>query len=129
MTDPHATEPDPLLHPEVRQAGVVGYVSGYALTVMLLLAALVVTEQHSMAATPLLATLSGLAIFLLIAQCLLFFGLDLSRYHIWKTASLILTVPLFILSIGLTVWMFHSLNDQTMLPEMPGMDMQPTTLQ
>jgi cytochrome o ubiquinol oxidase operon protein cyoD len=96
---------------------------------MLLLAALVVTEQHSMAATPLLATLSGLAIFLLIAQCLLFFGLDLSRYHIWKTASLILTVPLFILSIGLTVWMFHSLNDQTMLPEMPGMDMQPTTLQ
>jgi cytochrome o ubiquinol oxidase operon protein cyoD len=49
---------------------------------------------------------------------------------VWKTVSLILTVPLFILSIGLTVWMFHYLDGlMVMGPEMPGMGMQPTLLQ
>ncbi len=129
MTDPHHPEPDPLRHPEVQQATVVTYVSGYALTVALLGVALLVTEQHSLPPTSLLVAISGLAVFLLAAQSALFFGLDVSRYHIWKTASLVLTVPLFILSIGLTVWMFHSLNNLVMMPEMPGMPLQPTILQ
>jgi cytochrome o ubiquinol oxidase operon protein cyoD len=129
VTDPLHPEPDPLRHPEVQQATIPGYVSGYLLTVVLLGVALLLTEQKGLQPVPLLVTISGLAIFLLIAQCMLFFGLDVSRYHVWKTVSLILTVPLFILSIGLTVWMFHSLNNLVMMPDMPGMSMQPTLLQ
>jgi cytochrome o ubiquinol oxidase operon protein cyoD len=129
MTDPHHPAPDPLIHPEVQQADISGYVAGYALTVALLGAALFVTQRHLLPPTPLLIAISALAVFLLLAQTALFFGLDFSRYHIWKTVSLVLTVPLFILSIGLTVWMFHSLDNLTMLPEMPGMSMQPTLLQ
>jgi cytochrome o ubiquinol oxidase operon protein cyoD len=127
--DPHHPEPDPLRHAEVQQAGSVGYISGYVLTVVLLGVALLLSEQRGMQPQALLIAISGLAIFLLIAQCMLFFGLDVTRYNIWKSVSLVLTVPLFILSIGLTVWMFHSLNHLMMLPEMPGMPLQPTLLQ
>jgi cytochrome o ubiquinol oxidase operon protein cyoD len=129
MTDPHNPAPDPLAHPEVQQAGPIGYVAGYILTVGLLGVALLLTETKGLDQQALLITLSGLSIFLLIAQSMLFFGLDVTRYNIWKSVSLVLTVPLFILSIGLTVWMFHSLNNLMMMPEMPGMPLQPTVLQ
>jgi cytochrome o ubiquinol oxidase operon protein cyoD len=120
---------DPLQHPEVQQASLRGYVAGYGVTMIGLLLCLLLTESHALAPLPLLSTISGIALVLLIAQAFLFFGLDFSRYHIWKSVSIILTVPLFVLSIGLTVWMFHELDGLTMLPEMPGMSMQPTTLQ
>jgi cytochrome o ubiquinol oxidase operon protein cyoD len=129
MTDPHHPDPDPLLHAEVQQASLAGYISGYTLTVVFLGIALLLTQLHGLQPAPLLVSISGLAIFLLIAQCMLFFGLDVSRYNIWKTVSLILTVPLFILSIGLTVWMFHALGPVMAMPEMPGMPLQPTVLQ
>jgi cytochrome o ubiquinol oxidase operon protein cyoD len=129
MTDGHHAPYDPLQHPEVQQAGTVGYVSGYVLTVVLLGVALLLSEQRGLPEIPLLVTISGLSIFLLVAQCFLFFGLDVSSHNIWKSVSLILTVPLFILSIGLTVWMFHALNGVMLMPEMPGMPMQPTILQ
>jgi cytochrome o ubiquinol oxidase operon protein cyoD len=129
MTDPHHPNPDPLRHAEVQQAGSLGYISGTVLTIALLGIALLLTEQKGLQPQALLITISGLSIFLLIAQSMLFFGLDVTRYNIWKSVSLALTVPLFILSIGLTVWMFHSLNHLMMLPEMPGMPLQPTILQ
>jgi cytochrome o ubiquinol oxidase operon protein cyoD len=129
MTDPHHPNPDPLIHPEVQQASVGGYITGYALTVVLLGVGLAGTRAQALPPEPLLIALSILAVFLLMAQTMTFFGLDFSRYHVWKTVSLVLTVPLFILSIGLTVWMFHNLDGVTMMPEMPGMSLQPTLLQ
>jgi cytochrome o ubiquinol oxidase operon protein cyoD len=80
----------------------------------------------------LLGAISALAMVALFAQCFLFFGLNIALHNIWKSVSLVLTVPLFILTIGLTVWMFHELDSLTMLPGasvMPGMNMQPTLLQ
>jgi cytochrome o ubiquinol oxidase operon protein cyoD len=120
---------DPLQHPEVQQASLRGYISGYGVTLAGLGICLLVTQAHVLAPIPLLSAISALALVLLIAQAFLFFGLDFSQHNIWKTFSVILTVPLFVLSIGLTVWMFHELNGLTMLPEMPGMPMQPTLLQ
>jgi len=128
-----ASQPiDPLAHPEVQQASLSGYIAGYAVTVIVLLVCLLLTLHHALPPMPLLATTSCLAIMVLIAQAFLFFGLDFSQIHIWKSVSVILTVPLFILSIGLSVWMFHALNGLMMMPqvpEMPGMPMQPTLLQ
>jgi cytochrome o ubiquinol oxidase operon protein cyoD len=120
---------DPLQHPEVQQATVRGYVSGYGVTLVGLGLCLLLTQSHLLPSLILLATVSAIALILLIAQAFLFFGLDFSKTNVWKTVSVILTVPLFILSIGLTVWMFHELNGITMLPEMPGMSLQPTLLQ
>jgi cytochrome o ubiquinol oxidase operon protein cyoD len=120
---------DPLQHPEVQQASVKGYIAGYGVTIIGLGICLLITQAHTLPPLQLLSAVSATALVLLIAQAFLFFGLDFSKYHIWKSVSVILTVPLFVLSIGLTVWMFHELNGVTMLPEMPGMSMQPTLLQ
>ena len=125
-------QPDPVLHPEVQQASFTGYTVGFVLSLLLLLAALVLTEQHALPPLKLLGAISLLAMVALFAQCFLFFGLNIALHNIWKSVSLVLTVPLFILTIGLTVWMFHELDDLTMLPGaqvMPGMTMQPTLLQ
>jgi cytochrome o ubiquinol oxidase operon protein cyoD len=55
----------------------------------------------------------------------------MSPAQTWKSLSLILTLPLFVFTIGLSVWMFHSLMPRTM-PDMamPSMTQaQPTLLQ
>jgi cytochrome o ubiquinol oxidase operon protein cyoD len=123
---------NPLAHPEVRQASVLGYTAGFLSTLALLGAALLLTESHAMPPLPLLGSISALAMVALLAQTFLSFGLDISRHNIWKSVSLVLTVPLFILTIGLTVWMFQQLDNLTMIPGtniMPGMTTQPTLLQ
>ncbi len=130
MTDAHHhAATDPLAHPEVQQASAAAYISAYVLTVGLLGVGLFMTERHLVTPHSLIPVIAAFAIFLLVAQSLLFLGLDVSHSNIWKTVSLMLTVPLFILSIGLTVWMFHSLDHLVMSPEMPGMSLQPGTLQ
>jgi cytochrome o ubiquinol oxidase operon protein cyoD len=120
---------DPIQHPEVQQASLRGYISGYGVTLAGLGICLLITNAHVLAPIALLSAVSAIALLLLIGQAFLLFGLDFSQHNIWKTLSVILTVPLFVLSIGLTVWMFHELNGLTMLPEMPGMPIQPTLLQ
>ena len=111
-------KPGPLAHGEVRQASVAGYTAGFLLTLALLGAALLLTEYRMMPATYLLGSISGLAILALLAQAFLSFGLDITRHNIWKSISLVLTLPLCILTIGLTVWMFQQLAVNTMI--MPG---------
>jgi cytochrome o ubiquinol oxidase operon protein cyoD len=104
---------DPLNHPELRQGTVLRYViatvaSGLCMT----LAYLYAQQKLSQA-----ALLEGLAIALLVSlltQAALFFGLDLSRAQIWKGISLVLTLPLFLVTIGITVWVFSSLYGRTM---------------
>jgi cytochrome o ubiquinol oxidase operon protein cyoD len=127
-----APDTNPISHPEVQQAGIIGYTTGFLATLALLGAALLMTELHVMPPAPLLGSISGLAILALLCQTFLSFGLDITRHNIWKSVSLVLTVPLFILTIGLTVWMFQQLDNLTMIPGanvMPGMTSQPTMLQ
>lgn len=125
----HAT--DPLAHMEVRQASTGGYFAGYAASVILMLGALLVTQQHVLSYPIFLWVVSSLVVIALVAQAALFFGLGLSPAQAWKSVSLILTLPLFIFTIGLSVWMFHSLYPRTMPSAMPGMNMsqQPTLLE
>jgi len=123
-------EESPLLHAEVQQASGWGYAAGFVLSSLFMLGALLLTQSRTLPALPMLVAISAIALLALLAQSLLFFRMDFSTVHVWKTVSLILTVPLFILSIGLTVWMFHYLNGLMIMgPEMPGMSMQPTLLQ
>ena len=129
MSEP---EQSPILHGEVQQASLIGYTAGFLATLVLLGAALGITQFHVMPPVYLLGSISGLALVALLCQTFLSFGLDITRHNIWKSVSLVLTVPLFILTIGLTVWMFQQLTDLTMIPGanvMPGMTMQPTMLQ
>ncbi len=118
---------DPLAHPEVRQGGAGRYIAGFISTVALMGAALIVTMRHDLAYQSYVELVGGLAALALLSQAVLYYGLDISRSQIWKSVSLILTVPLFILTVGLTVWMFQSLDQRTML--MPTTLQQPTLLQ
>lgn len=124
-------EKNPLEHPEVQQAGIFGYTTGFLCSLALLAGALLLTEGRLMPPVMLIGAISGLALIALLAQTFLSFGLDITRHNIWKSVSLILTIPLFILTIGLTVWMFQQLNLRVMPGSnvMPGMTMQPTLLQ
>lgn len=124
MSAPHN---DPLAHPEVRMATGWRYVAGFISSMVLMQAALFVTLHQHLAYVEYALTIAGLALVALLTQAGLFFGLDISRAQIWKSVSLVLTVPLFILSVGLTVWMFQSLDQRTMI--MPTDMSQPTLLQ
>ncbi|MBW4024000.1 MAG: hypothetical protein HIU92_12845 [Proteobacteria bacterium] len=119
---------DPLTHPEVRQATTGGYAAGYGVSVILMLGALLITQQHVLAYPTFLWLISSLVVLSLFSQAALFFGLGLSPVQAWKSVSLILALPLFVFTIGLSVWMFNSLYPRTM----PAMNMntsQPTLLQ
>jgi cytochrome o ubiquinol oxidase subunit IV len=122
-----APRTNPLDHPEVRQASAWRYIAGFISTIVLMQAALLVTMRQHLPFAEYAFTVAGLALVALMSQAALFFGLDISRAQIWKSVSLVLTVPLFILSVGLTVWMFQSLATRTMI--MPASMAQPTLLQ
>lgn len=106
---------DPLDHPEVRQANPIAFVSGYACSLAFMAMALLLTLRHVLPYLNFLLAVSLLAILALLAQVALMFRLDLSKEQLWKSMSLILVLPLFVLSIGLTGWMFHTLYPRTML--------------
>ncbi|MGE4481765.1 hypothetical protein [Acidocella sp.] len=118
---------DPLAHPEVRMGGALRYIAGFISTVALMGAALIVTMRHDMAYQSYVEMVGGLAFLALLSQAVLYYGLDISRAQIWKSVSLILTVPLFIITVGMTVWMFQSLDQRTMLQTTTFQ--QPTLLQ
>ena len=124
MSAPHS---NPLDHPEVRMASAWRYISGFIASIVLMQAALVVTLHQHLPYEEYAFTIGSLALVSLMSQAALFFGLDISRAQIWKSVTLFLTVPLFILTVGLTVWMFQSLADRTML--MPVTTVQPTLLE
>ncbi|WP_298224861.1 hypothetical protein [Acidocella sp.] len=121
---------DPLAHPEVRQGSAMRYIAGFVSTVVLMGAALIVTMRHDLPYQSFVELVGGLAALALFSQATLFYGLDISRAQIWKGVSLILTLPLFIITVGLTVWMFQSLNQRTMvMPTSAAAASQPTLLQ
>ncbi len=121
---------NPLAHPEVQQGSALRYVAGFISTVVLMGAALIVTMRHDLPYQSFVELVGGLAFLALLSQAALFYGLDISRAQIWKSVSLILTVPLFIITVGLTVWMFQSLDQRTMvMPSSTAAASQPTLLQ
>ena len=120
-----AADYDPTKHAEVQQGTALRYVSAFIASAAAMYAAYALAMTRP-PLVQLIAVLAGTMMFALITQAALFFGLDMSRAQIWKSISLVLTVPLFVLSIGLTVWMFHELNGRMMM--MPTTETQSTLL-
>lgn len=107
--------PDPLDHPEVRLASAGRSIIGFVLSLLLMAAALGLTLGH--VDTPLhrLIAIACLAALALVAQAVFVFRLDVGEAQLWKTIALVLVLPLFVLSIGLTDLMFHTLYARTMI--------------
>ncbi|MGN8159093.1 hypothetical protein ACS8Y6_02335 [Salinisphaera sp. RV14] len=106
---------NPLTHPEVRGASSATYIAAFVLGTVAMGIACLVTVGFDMSQTDTVTWITVLAVIAGLGQLFLLFKLDLSPTMIWHTLSLALTVPLFFMAIGLTIWMFHYLTLRTML--------------
>ena len=105
----------PWEHPEIRLSSATKYFTGYVVTLALLGISLLLVQQHAMTAFNLLATISVIAFLTTIAKLVFLFHLDFSETQRWNTLTLVLNVPLLILSVGLTSWMFQVLFRRVMM--------------
>lgn len=106
---------NPLSHPEVRSASTAFYVAAFVLGMAAMAIACLVTVGFDLPEGSTLTWITVLAIIAGLGQLYLLFKLDLSPAMIWHTVSLVLTVPLFFMAVGLTIWMFHYLDMRTMV--------------
>lgn len=102
-------------HPEIGASSAGRYVAGYVVTLLLLGAALVLVEGHMMSRANLLSAVAVLAVLTTVAKLVLLFHLDFSETQRWNTLTLLLNIPLLILSVGLTSWMFTMLYERMMM--------------
>ncbi|MDA8389329.1 MAG: hypothetical protein M0Z76_01075 [Gammaproteobacteria bacterium] len=114
MSDSHDHE-NPVQHPEVQLASRAGYVAGFILTLGLMFTSLELVTHHVWAPFKLMVATSAAALVAVILQSYLLFRLDLSKAQRWNTFALIIMIPLFVLIIALTWWMFQSLGARTMI--------------
>ena len=105
----------PWQHPEIRLSNGRTYVIGYVVTLALLGLSLLLVRTHAFSTFNLLASITVLAVLTTIAKLVLLFHLDFSETQRWNTLTLMLNVPLLILSVGLTSWMFHVLYQRVMM--------------
>ena len=118
----HGGDPHPLRpweHPEIASSHRGQYLLGYVLSVVLMGVSLLLVVEHALSPWALLLAIAAIAAVTLVAQLRLLFHLDFSEHQRWNTATLLLNIPLLILSIGLTAWMFRTLYLRVMVPDMP----------
>lgn len=115
MTSP---EPEnPLSHPQVRALDTGRYIIGFVVSVALMTASFLAVTNRIWGPAELYGVLSVLAGFAVIAQLLLWLQLDGSSPQRWLTIAFVLYIPLFLLTVGLTSWMFATLYTRTMMPQ------------
>ena len=109
---------EPWEHPEIKLANAGQYIIGYLASLALLGLSLLLVVTHAATPAILLLLIAGIALITVMAQLILLFHLDFSETQRWNTLTLMLNVPLLILSVGLTSIMFHQLYVQVMQPGM-----------
>lgn len=111
-TDSH----DPLQHPEVQLAHGGQYIGAYVASMILTAVPLWLVMNHLGSQLTLLAVVVAAAAALVLIQGYFWLRLDVSKTQGWMTTSLILFIPLFVVTVGLTAWMFSTLYTRTMIP-------------
>lgn len=101
-------------HVEVQLGSVVAYTVGYVLSILLSGLAFGLVYTHALPRPVMFGALCGIAFALILLQMFLFLGLNLNPGHRWKTAATIFTLPILILMIVLTIWMFYTLQLRVM---------------
>jgi len=106
----------PWEHPEIEGASTVQYMLGYVASLVLLGLSLFLVTHHTVTGIALLAIISVVAWVTVMLQLILLFHLDFSETQRWNSLTLMLNVPLLILSVGLSAWMFSELYRHVMMP-------------
>ena len=116
----HTHNEHPWEHPEIRNSSAGQYVIGYIATTVLMGIGCLLVTRHLLTPIELFFSLCKITMITIVTQLTLLFHLDFSETQIWNTFTLALNVPLLILSIGLTSWMFQELYDHVMnMPDTP----------
>lgn len=106
---------NPLVHPEVRHASAGLYIAAFILGMGAMGVGCLMTVGFDLSQVSTLTWLAVLATAASLGQLYLLFKLDLSPAMWWHTVSLVLTIPLFFMAIGLTMFMFHYLDLRVMV--------------
>lgn len=110
---------NPLEHPEVQLANGRSYLLVYLFSTALMAAATWLVTKQAMAPLGLFLLTTAIAGVVVVAQGIFLLHMEFSETQRWHTVSLVLFIPLFILTIGLSAWMFHGLYRRTMImPEL-----------
>ncbi|WP_308389830.1 cytochrome O ubiquinol oxidase [Acidithiobacillus sp. AMEEHan] len=105
---------NPLHHPEVEIANGKTYLLNFILSVVLMTVAFLSVRLGISPFGAFLLT-TALAGGTVIIQSYLILHMDTSKTQIWHSFSMLLFLPLFVVTIGLTAWMFHGLYQRTMI--------------
>ncbi len=111
-------EEEPLSHPEVRDLDVRLSVASFVATAALLTFSFMVVVRDAWSIPSLsiaIALMAGLAA---AAQLIGALQLTLAPSRRWFTACFLLCIPLYMLTVGLTAWMFATLYTRTMMPHL-----------
>lgn len=101
---------NPLEHPEVQLARTRNYLTGFLIATLLMAISLLIVTHHLLPADGREPMILVIALGAVVAQLRLLFRLDWSATQRWHTVALALILPLFVMLIGLSLWMFHSLD-------------------
>ncbi len=107
---------DPLQHPEVQLARGGQYLGTYIVSLLLTGAPLWLVVHHLGTPLRLMIVVVACAAALTLIQGYFWLRLDFSRTQRRMTAAFVLFIPLFVMTIGLTAWMFATLYTRTMIP-------------
>ena len=106
---------NPLDHPEVQLANGRAYLVGFIFSMLLMTAGLWLAVTHITAPFGTVLVTSLLAGVVVIIQGYFILHMDISHAQMWDTVAMVLFLPLFVVTIGLTAWMFHGLYQRTMI--------------
>ena len=107
-------------HPEIEESSQARYLVGYAASLILLGLSLALVLTHPIVGNTLLTVVSVIAWVTVMTQLILLFHLNFSETQRWNSLTLMLNVPLLILSVGLSAWMFSALYAHVMAPALMG---------
>ena len=109
---------NPLHHHEVQLASTPRYVVGFLVSAALMALSFLIVRRGGLPALDAQVLIAAIALAAVLVQSYLLFHLNFSETQRWHTAAFVLTIPLFVLLVGLSMWMFHALAARTMIPGM-----------
>ncbi len=110
---------NPLHHPEVEQASFAGYLANFVITVVVMTAALWVVGDKSLSTLGFIGWTTLFAVVAVLVQAYFLLHMNWSKAQVWHTVAMLMFIPLFVVMIGLTAWMFHGLYERTMIAMPP----------
>lgn len=108
-------ENNPLDHPEVQAASLIRYTGAFVIAFLMMVCGALLTAYAGFSAVEAYTWVALVGFVAFIVQLLLLFKLDLAPERFWwHTVALAGTLPLVVLAVGLTQFMFHFLELRTM---------------